>query len=335
MAVPSTPVNFYAQQGNGQVYLSYDLSAGATSYNILRSTDGITFASIATPVTNSYFDTSVTVGTQYYYQVAAVNSDGSSVFSFVQSVVPAATGDLSLGEIRLMAQQRADRVGSNFVTLPEWNSYINQSRFELYDLLVTLYEDYYLAPAVTFTTDGSDSYSLPNGTNYSGAKKFYKLWGVDCGLAPSGNAWVTLSKFDAIERNRYVFPNITSSFAGVFNMRYRVTDNDIRFIPTPASGQFIRIWYIPRLETLLADSAIMDGVSGWTEYIVVDAAIKALQKEESDVSVLLAQKQALIDRITVAGMNRDAGQPDTISDIRNQKNGNYGGSGFDGGFGGF
>ncbi len=337
MAVPATPVNFYVQQGNGDVYLSFDLSAGATSYNILRSTDGITFASIATPAVNSYLDTSVTIGTKYYYQIAAVNSDGSSVLSPAQAIVPTATGDLSLGEIRLMAQQRADRVNSSFVTLPEWNSYINQSRFELYDLLVTLYEDYFLADPIVFTTDGSDKYDLPNGTNYSGAKKFYKLWGVDCGLAPSGNAWITLAKFDAIERNRYVFPNVTSTFAGVFNLRYRITGNDVRFIPTPSGGQYIRLWYIPRLETLLADSDIMDGISGWTEYVIVDAAIKALQKEESDVTILLAQKQALIERITTSGMNRDAGQPDTISNSRgwSGKNGGYGGPGWDGGFGGY
>ena len=335
MAVPATPVNFYVQQGDGQVYLSFDISTGATSYDIYRSTDGVSFAVIASPVVNSYFDTAVTIGTTYYYQVAAVSSSGSSVLSSALSIVPTAAGDLSLGEVRLMAQQRADRVNSSFVTLPEWNSYINQSRFELYDLLVTVYEDYFLADPVTFTTDGSEMYPLPNGVNYSGAKKFYKLWGVDCGLAPSGNAWVTLNKFDGLERNRYIFPNITSSFAGVFNMRYRVVGNNLWLIPTPASGQFIRIRYIPRLNTLLADSDIMDGVSGWTEYIVVDVAIKALQKEESDVSVLLAQKQALIDRITVSAMNRDAGQPDTITDIRNKTNGNYGGPDWDGGFGGF
>lgn len=346
MAVPATPVNFYVQQGNGNVYLSFDLSAGATSYNILRSTDGVTFASVATPAVNSYLDTSVSIGTTYWYQVAAVSSDGSSVFSSAQSIVPTATGDLSLGEIRLAAQQRADRVNSNFVTLPEWNSYINQSRFELYDLLVTLYEDYYLAAPAVFTTSGNVStYPLPNGTltfqDENGTdfvpKAFYKLMGVDCGLAPSGNAWVTLGKFDYIERNRYVYPNITGTFAGVFNMRYRIAGSNLLFIPVPSAGQFIRIHYIPRLDTLLADSDIMDGVSGWTEYIIVDAAIKALQKEESDVSVLLAQKQALIERIQSSGMNRDAGQPDTISNTRgwNGKNGGYGGPGWDGGFGGY
>lgn len=321
MAQPGTPSNVYVQQGNGEVYLSFDIAAGATSYNILRSTDGVSFASIATPATNYYTDSSVVLNTLYYYQVKAVNADGSSVASSTQSIVPTATGAMSLGELRLAAQQRADRVNSNFVTLPEWNSYINQSAKELYDLLVTVYEDYYLASPITFITDGSTSFALPNGANYSGAPAFYKLWGVDCGLATSGNAWVTLRKFDAIERNKYVYPTITSSYAGVLNLRYRVAGSNLMFIPTPSSGQSIRLWYIPRLETLLSDSDILDGVSGWTEYVIIDAAIKALQKEESDVSVLFAQKAALIDRIQAAAMNRDAGAPDTISDTRNSNDG--------------
>lgn len=337
MAIPSTPANVYVQQGNGQVFISFDISAGATSYPILRSTDGVSFSQVAAPASNSYLDTSVTLDTQYYYQVQAASIDGSSVSSPAQSIVPVRTAEATLGQIRLMSQQRADRVNSNFVTLPEWNSYINQSYFELYDLLITTYEDYYVAEPLIFQTDGQlDRYPLPDGVLYNGARPFYKLMGVDCGLANTGNAWISLSKFDFIARNRYIFPNLTSTFLGVFNMQYRLVGNSLMFIPTPSGAQYIRMWYFPKLIQLLQDTDTVDGVSGWTEYIIVDAAIKALQKEESDVSALMVQKQALIDRIQSSAMNRDAGQPDTISQTRgwNQRNGGSGGDS-NGSFGGF
>ncbi len=336
MAIPSTPQNVYLQQGNGQVLLSFDLSAGATSYPILRSTDGVSFSQVAAPATNSYLDTSVVRGTQYFYQVQAASVDGSSVASSAQSIVPVMTAENSLGQLRLMSQQRADRVNSNFVTLPEWNSYINQSYFELYDLLITTYEDYYVGEPVIFQTDGStERYPLPDGVLYNAAKPFYKLMGVDCGLASTSNAWISLTKFDFIARNRYIFPNLSSTFLGVFNMQYRLVGNSIMFIPIPSGAQFIRLWYFPKLSQLLQDTDIVDGVSGWTEYIIVDAAIKALQKEESDVQVLMAQKQMLIKRIQESAMNRDAGQPDTISATRNwnQRNGGSGDS--NGSFGGY
>lgn len=327
MAAPGIPQNVYVQQGNGNVLVSWDITAGATSYVVSRSTDGTTFSTVATITANSYLDSSVTVGTLYYYTVQSSN-DTLSAASAPQQIVPTKSGQVSLGQLRLMAQQRADRVNSNFVTLPEWNSYINQSAFELYDLLVTTYEDFYFSVPYQFQTDGTtNQYDLP--------ADFDKLLGVDLGLGANNNAWVTVHKFDFIQRNRYVYPNITSTFLGVFNMRYRLMGNKLFFIPTPSANQYVRVWYVPRMVQLLQDTDILDTVSGWSEYIVVDAAIKALQKEESDVSVLMAQKQALIKRIEESAMNRDEGEPDTISPTRSNTNGNWGGPGDDGPYGGY
>lgn len=322
MAIPGIPSNFNLQTANQQNYASWNITTGATSYDVQRSTDGVTYASVATPAITGYLDTSVTIGVQYWYKIAAVNSDGTSPYTLAQSCVPTQNGEMSLGQIRLNAQQRADRVNSQFVTLTEWNSYINQSLFELYDLLITAYgEEYFAAPALTFTTDGtSQFYDLPNGTNYSAAPAFYKLMGVDLGLnisATPNNGWVTLEKFNFIDRNAFYYPNTNSSQYGVFNMRYRLFGNKIEFIPTPSSSQPMRLWYVPRMTMLLKDTDITTaGVSGWMEYVITDAAIKALQKEESDVSVLGQQKMALMKRIEAAAMNRDTGQPDTISDTR-------------------
>lgn len=343
--VPPVPSNFQVQQGNGQVLVSWDIVVGSTSYTVQRSTDNVSFTTVSSPANNSYLDTTVIQGTAYYYQVAAVNGSGTSPFTNPLQIIPAQPGLLSLGQVREMSKQRADRTNSNFVTDSEWNTYINQSYFELYDILTTTYEDYYTSTQALFVTDGSSQqFSLPDGIKtfltITGssfvAKPMYKLLGVDCGLALSSNAWVTLHKFDFIDRNRFVFPNITSTFLGVFNLRYRLFGNTLFFIPTPSAGQYLRLWYIPRMATLLQDTDLVDGVSGWTEYIIVDAAIKAMQKEESDVTALMLQKQALIDRIQAAAMNRDAGQPDTISNTRGQSAGaGYGFPGGDGSFGGY
>lgn len=244
---------------------------------------------------------------------------------------------MTLAQLRTAARQRADMVNSTFVSDSELNSYINQSYFELYDLLVTTFEDYYVASPVTFQTTGAQQYTLPDGTLYSSAPALYKLLGVDLGLNSSGNAWVTLKKFDFASRNRYVYPQLGNTILGISNLRYRIVGDTIMFIPTPSSGQYIRLWYIPRMTQLVSDTDTADGVSGWTEYIICDAAIKCGQKEETDVSVLMAQKAALIKRIEDSAMNRDAGQPDTITDIRGYgaRFGEYGAPNGDGGYSGF
>lgn len=339
MAAPSTPTNYFLQAGNNQVYLLWDLMSGATSYSVQRSTDGITFTTLAAPATPYYLDTSVVTQTIYYYQVASVNGSGTSPYTTSQSIIPVLQGQKTLQQIRLMAQQKADRVNSKFVTLPEWNSFINQAAFELYDLLMNVYEDYFVKAPFTFQTDGTTiQYNLNTLI-----PDFFKLQGVDCGLGTTSNAWVTLKKFDFISRNRYVYPSITSTFLGVFNLRYRImggpypNPTTLMFIPTPSAGQFIRIWYYPRMLQLLQETDILDSMNGWDQYVIVRAAKYALDKEESDTGPLSEELLYLKGRIEESAPNRDIGQSDTISATRNYAGGGgeYGEPGSDGGFGGY
>lgn len=353
---PGIPQSVIAQSANRQILVSWDLSVGANSYVIQRSLDNVTYTSLTTitgsPLAVQYLDTAVTSGTQYWYQVAAANISGQSPYAPAVDAVPVPTGEFCLSQIRLKAMQRADRVNSNFVTKSEWDSYINQSMFELYDILVTEFEDYYICPIPPqFTVNGSQFlYPLPDGaTTFNNgidlsqpsfiAPPFYKLLGVDLALNNATNGYVTLNKYNFINRNQFVYPNTASTIYGVFNLQYRVLGNNLQFIPTPSSGQQIRLWYIPRLQELLLDTDITTvGISGWAEYIIVKAAYYALTKEESDTSSLVMQLTALTDRITSTAANRDAGSPDTISDSRGGKSNGYGngfGGGFNGATGGF
>lgn len=327
MAIPATPSAFVVTQANGQVALQWAITPAATSYIVQRSLDGVTFASLATPTATNYLDTAVSTGTQYWYKVAATNTDGASAYTASQSAIPSMSGELSLSELRMRSQQRADRVNSNFVTTAEWNFFINQSLFELYDLLVTSYEDYFVATPIQFTTDGNTSlYDLPNGTltfvnantGASGyqAPPYYKLKGVDLGINNANNAFVTIKKFNFIDRNKYLYPNSASTIYGVFNLQYRVLGSQIEFIPTPTANQPIRIWYVPRLTQLLQETDMTTaGVSGWLQYVIVRAAKYALDKEESSTASLDQEIAFLKQRIEESAVNRDEGQPDTISNV--------------------
>lgn len=345
---PGVPNNFYVQTANRVNLISWDQSAGATSYVVQRSLDNITYSTIATvsgsPLANSYLDTAVSVGIQYYYQVSAANGSGASFYTASQSAVPTPTSEMSLGALRLASQQTADRVNSNFITLPEWNSFINLAMYELYDLLITLYEDLYVATPVQFNTDGSTYlYPLPDGsiTFYNAldlnqtivARPIYKLLGVDLQAQNSNNGYVSLPKFMFVARNEFFYPNTASTLYGAFNIKYRPLGDKLELIPTPSANQGIRLWYIPRLKELLMDTDLTDvGVSGWLRYVIVRTAKYALDKEESDTSKLDQELIFLKARIEESASNRDAGQPDKISDVRGM-NGFWstpGGSGWNG-----
>ena len=219
-----------------------------------------------------------------------------------------ANGVVTLEDIRTQLRNRIDRKNSNFFTNTELNIYISDSYKELYDILIQKFgDDYYVAAPYAFTTTSSEFYDLP--------ADFYKLVGVDASYnGGAGNGWVTLRQFMFQERNSYTLPNY-QAFYGITNLRYRLYDNKLWFTPIPVAGQLLRLFYFPRPADLTDDADTVDGISGWEEYIICDAAIKCMVKEESDPQAFAAQKQAMLTRIESAAENRNAGQPQTVSDV--------------------
>lgn len=347
MTVPYQPQNLTAEQADGNILLTWNGSLGSTGYQVQRSTDNVNFTDLVTlGLVIQYEDSLPGIGITYYYQVAAINGSGTSTYSSVVSMVAAPPSEMSLGELRLRSQQTADRVNSQFVTTSEWNAFIRLAMYELYDLLITSYEDLFASQYVFINTNGTtQNYPIPDGvTNYIGgvypnatgspSQAFYKLAGMDLGINTSNNAWVTLLKYDFIERNKYVYPNSTSTIYGVYNMRYRLMGNFVNIIPTPAGNQQIRMWYSPKLPALLKDNDLTTlGYSGWLRYPIVRAAKYALDKEEGSDTSKLDQEIAFLKlRIEQTSQNRDAGVPDTISNTRTDPL--YGGNGFASGGGG-
>lgn len=215
---------------------------------------------------------------------------------------------MTLTDLLAAVSQRADMVNSQFVSPAEMTSYINQSYQELYDILVQKFgDDYFVAAPYAVTTDGvTDALTLPTD--------FQKLLGVD--LALDAQTFITLRPFMFSERNQFPSNSFQSS-NGITNLRYRIRGNFLWLAPVPPAAQNIRIWYIPQLASLVSGSDIANNLGGWLEYVIVDAAIKCMQKEESDVSVLLMQKQLLTQRIEAAAANRDASNPQTVTDTVN------------------
>ena len=217
---------------------------------------------------------------------------------------------LALSEIRQRCRERADMKASKFVEDDELNFYINQSIAELHDMLVQSYGSDYYVKNITFQTVGQqESYDLSTVITDD---DFYKLRAADAQL--NGDDWFTLQRFNFNERNRFQHFGVWD-YLGITNVRYRLVGNEIRFVPIPDRDVNIRLWYIPRAVTLAADTDTYNDFNGWIEYVIIDCAIKMLSKEESDVSVLLAEKQLMKRRIEEVANNRDTDQPESVEDI--------------------
>ena len=333
-----------------------------TGYSVQRSTDGTTFAIVGTPTGNSYLDANVTIGTNYYYSVASVSVSGTSGYSPSQpnSITPCAPGQVNLGYLRYQARLRADMLKSNFVTNDEWNLMLNNSAMELYDILVAKFgEDYFLAPPLIIQSNSALSYPLPNGTNYPNingipapgsppAPACYKVYSVDFNSfgaqINNSQGWVSMSRFNWADHNKYniLLGAASNNVSGQYcSFQFREMGEQVFIIPSN-SGQYFRLWYVPLNPQLLQDTDMMPfSYSSWHEYVVVDAAAKALSKQQlfDQAQDLMNRKSALEIRIETTAANRNVGQPNTATNSRgtmgdpNFSGPGYGGGAFGGGFG--
>lgn len=162
------------------------------------------------------------------------------------------SSNVPLGVLRLQSKRRADLENNPFVSDPEWNDYITTSYKELYDKLVSAYgNDYFVAIPYQFQISGNQAVPLPDGTpnftNEDGtqAEKFYKLLGVDLQYSSSPSGWISLRRFEFIERNKYAYPNTAVNWNGFSNLRYRIEGDNLYLVPIPMAGQTGRAWYVP------------------------------------------------------------------------------------------
>jgi hypothetical protein len=192
-------------------------------------------------------------------------------------------------------RQRADMENTTFVTDAEITTYINSGCQDLYDILLKKYEDYYTISGSVVTDGIADTFALPAG--------FYKLIGVDYYLS---GLLQPMERFNFEDRYKYRY--------NAQVLRYRIIKNSLKIIPVPPA-QTLTIWYAPAFTPLVTGSDTFDGINGWEDVVVVDAAMKCLKKEESDISQLLIEKQELTAKIEEMAFNRDQGRPEVVADV--------------------
>lgn len=225
---------------------------------------------------------------------------------------------ITLGDLITDIRNRADLNNSEFITNEEMTSYINFSFSELNGLLVNSFGGDYLALPLT-ASYAAGKVLLPNAglpVNPDGTLAVYKIIGVDLCLNGFGNFAsgeippnrITLQPFNFNERNRANTLNQTGyATLQETNYRYKVMTNNIMLQPPAASQVDLLIWYVPNTAQFqiadpldLTQSPFLIQVSNlqnWLEYVIVDVCIKCKQKEDTDATTFIGQKNALINRI--------------------------------------
>lgn len=219
----------------------------------------------------------------------------------------------SLTQLTLEVRERSDNEISDtdnndpFVSDAELQNYINNSIGDLWDVVTEANADQRYDTEFSFqSTGGVNAYPLP--------ADFYKLSGVDANVA---GFTYSLYQFPFGERNR--FANLTApGWIRGARLFYRLRQDNIVFSPIPDAAYTITLHYVPEPVQLTTGTDTIDFPNSWHEWLVLDSAIKVLQKEQSDPMVLINEKTRVENRIRNAAPKRDDGAPQTVTDATRQ-----------------
>lgn len=218
---------------------------------------------------------------------------------------------VSFSALATQAREAADMVASDFVSDSEIYGLLKAYSLELFDILVASYGHEYFAKSYAFqTVAGQESYNIFDRSAEK-CDDFYKLLGVDLDIGDGQRQ--SLEPFSFASRNAFTARH---GWRCAMPIRYRVHGTSMVFSPAPDGVYSITVHYIPEIIIEPESGTFVDILMGWERYAVVCTAIAMLNKEQSDTTVLQAEKAALIRRIEGMSKNRDAGSPQQVGSRR-------------------
>lgn len=212
---------------------------------------------------------------------------------------------VATSDVIALAKEAADLTNSNFITDATWLKWFNQSYKKFYNLCVGTYEDLYIKSSTINVVSGTEDYSLP-----SDVLKVRLLEVNDGSPKPRTLRPWTLTDKNRIAYSVYDYP-----------LRYILFNKTIKLIPLPTSNVVLTLFYIPAPAAVTDTATQLEYWGGYSRYVELDMAIKALKKEESDTQELVQEQRDLEEKIKTELKGFDAGQPRQMTDVSRMNEG--------------
>lgn len=206
--------------------------------------------------------------------------------------------DITTADLDARARQRVDMVGSTFVTDAEVALYREAAWREFYMRLVSKFEDFFLRTGQTISAvAGTTAYNLPTD--------FLKLRGV------RHHDREFLRRLDLKELPNMPDSSVQRGRPTHYFTHGAFTSAQAQLVVTPApdTSYTLDLYYTPIVSLGDVTSGALRIVAGWDEYIVLTMAMKMKDKEESDCSVLIAERTMLTDVIEKSMTPFDSSEP--------------------------
>jgi fibronectin type 3 domain-containing protein/lysophospholipase L1-like esterase len=271
---PPAPTGLAATPGNTQVALTWNVSSGATGYNVYRGTTagGESTTAVATGITAlSYTDTGLSNGTAYYYKVTAVNSSGTSGYSNEANATPSG-GSAPAAPTGLAATAGNAQIGLS------WTASSGATSYNVYRG-TTAGGEGTTAIATGITTTTYTNTGLTNGTAY-----YYKVAAVnsvgtsgysnEASASPTAGGGSTTYYQDSFTRTG----DVTGSAPDVSNTGGAIWGNSAGTGQYPISGGTASIapaaysWSAEYLPVNGTSGITLDGTKDFTLSVAVTSA---------------------------------------------------------------
>lgn len=203
-------------------------------------------------------------------------------------------------------RERADMQNSQFVSDSEIEHYINDEIFDLYAKMVNVDDGKLFGEmSPTLTKIGDNAYQLPSN--------FMRL--VDVNIY-TGSRWVPAYEADSQE-----YLNLLSrQYDGDYDVRYFLKLNQDQgryelFLFPAKDVSKVGVRYIKEAPRLTVGTDTLKWPSNWHEAVVVGAAIKCLQKEESESAHLSLEHERAIARVLKDIREQAVAEIQTLRDV--------------------
>lgn len=232
----------------------------------------------------------------------------------------------TLAQLWSSAQLMADMPNTTFATSAEGYERINYAIAKLYGKLVNGAGADYYREARTLTTTANQAYTDIGATGSSLnslAGSFHRLVALEVTIGEFPQTIPELTNFE----DRHAFanqagwtgrPGISWRLAGPFyTLEYAANGARIHWWPTPVAAHTVTAWIIPSAPILAQASDTFDGINGFEDWVIHDVAIYLKQREESDPSILMAERDRIESEI-IKTMGRKHASPGRVRDVMNR-----------------
>lgn len=216
--------------------------------------------------------------------------------------------NIDFASIGLRARERVDMVGSSFISPTEEETYIETAWKEFVLRCLERHDDVFLARRFVTTTIGSELVEL----QAFNPKDVMKVRAVQHYANSTPQDF--LRRLD-VREEMLVSSGQRGKPTHYFAQTVQQFGPQLRVFPTPDQVYTLRVAYFPfqsLRDYLAGGSGNFYSLAGWDEYLVLSVGIKMRDKEESDCSVLMAEKDQMFDLMMKTLAPFDEGEPAAV-----------------------